>query len=230
MYEHLHTLNCSGRSCCGGRARPGDTEREREGADLGTADLTETWTWLWLLFCSAASCVCLYVCLRVCDICHRGVRNVTTAIGHCSGACWVHADWLNSAWPLTKQTADLQGVGTAQSWFCSQNSGPLGNKDIYRLIHNWSCVIYLICQMEIINISQYQYSISLCLFQAFGGKRSVIHPQRSVHRPLQPQSAVSTHTHTHTHTVVMCAGPDPNPLWRKPDSNTESKPSNGPLT
>ncbi len=38
------------------------------------------------------------------------------------------------------------------------------------------------------------------LSQAFGGKRSVIHPQRSVHRPLQPQSAVSPHTHTHTHT------------------------------
>ena len=207
MYEHLHTLNCSDRSCCWRASetwRHRERERERERADLGTADLTETWTWLWLLFCSATSCVCLYVCLRVCDICHRSVRNVTTAIGHRSGACWVHADWLNSAWPLTKQTNRPAGnpvqlgpgstVRAQREW-----SGPLGNKDIDRFTHSWSCCIYLICQVLISHSNKTPYP-SLSLSQAFGRKRSVIHPQRSVHRPLQPQSAVSTHTHTHTRT------------------------------
>ncbi len=47
-------------------------------------------------------------------------------------------------------------------------------------------------------------SLSLCLFQTFGRKRSVLHPQRSIHRSLQPQSAVSAHTHTHTHRVTLC--------------------------
>lgn len=76
------------------RVRPAETER---GGRRGTADLTETRT---RLRCQ----LCVFVC--VCDICHCGVRNVTTAIGHRRGACWVRADRLNSVWPLKKtQTA-----------------------------------------------------------------------------------------------------------------------------
>ncbi|CAG14238.1 unnamed protein product, partial [Tetraodon nigroviridis] len=34
---------------------------------------------------------------------------------------------------------------------------------------------------------------------AAGRKRAVDHPQRSLQRPVPPESAVSVHTHTHTH-------------------------------
>lgn len=84
------------------------------GWNENTADLTETRTRLWLLFCSAASSPSLYEC--VCDICHGGVRNVTTAIGHRRGACWVHVDWLNSAWPWRKTHGRIKRVTHLNHW------------------------------------------------------------------------------------------------------------------
>lgn len=47
-------------------------------------------------------CSSLLPAVCVCDICRRGVRNVTTAIGHHR-----RVERLNSVWPLKKQT-DLE--------------------------------------------------------------------------------------------------------------------------
>lgn len=66
--------------------------------------------------CSARlPAMCVYMCVCACDICHRGVRNVTAAIGHRRDACWVHADWLNFVWPRKNKQIRYSSVCSTET-------------------------------------------------------------------------------------------------------------------